>query len=652
MQLRLIGNPILQMLRPYPLAVMSMNSAALRDAAQSSSAPLEAELISSMTWLINIRWLAGFGVLGATWVADVLLRLSLPAFPLYGIGILILIYNAAFHFIGRWLLRNERHDLSHFDFLTKTQIGCDWLAMTALIQFSGGIASPAIFYFFFHIIIAAMLLSMRATYLYAVMAALLVGAVSLLEYAGVLAHYDVVPNVSVTLYHNSLFVVGSMFFFTSTMFVAAYLASTLNARLRKREAQVVTLSKNLLNAYTRLETVYESAEAVTATLELAQVLERLVRRTADALGVRACSIRLLDETGARLNVAAVYGLSDAYVKKGDLTLEHNPLAREVIAGKTIVVNDVTTDTRLQYPQQALAEGIYAMLSAPLHGKKGPLGLIRAYSVERGRFTQDDIEFVNAIAQQGSIAIENALAYAALGKLDQMKSKFVMTVTHELRSPVSVVQSLIRTMLDGYAGALNDPQREMLTRVRYRADFLQTLIDDLLDLAAGKADLSAKEERISVRLDEAVERVVERFKVPAQEKDIALEWNCECADGPIKISAMNEGIDRILNNLVSNAVKYTPNGGRVAVKLYAREDSATLEVADSGIGIPAEALAHLFEEFYRAPNAKAQVKEGTGLGLAITKDLVVKYGGHISVESKPGTGTTFYVTFPILIELPV
>jgi len=640
------------MLRPYPFAVMPMNSAALRDAAQSNPAPIEAELVSSMTWLITIRWLAGIGVLGATWVADVLLGLSLPALPLYLIGIVILIYNAAFRAIVNWLLRKERHDLRQFDFLTKTQIGCDWLAMTALIHFSGGLESPAIFYFFFHIVIASILLSVRATFLYAAMAALLVGVVGTLEYVGALSHYFVLANASAALHRNPPFVVGTMIFFISTMFVAAYLASTLNARLRKREAQVVSLSNNLLSAYTRLETVYESAEAVNSTLELAQVLDRLVRRTADALGIRACSIRLLDETGARLNVAATYGLSDAYVKKGDLILEQNPLAREVIAGKTITVNDVTTDLRLQYPQQAITEGIYAMLSAPLHGKKGPLGLIRAYSVERGRFSQDDVEFINAIAQQGSIAIENAMAYEALGKLDQMKSKFVMTVTHELRSPVSVVRSLIRTMLEGYVGAVNEQQREILTRAQYRADFLQTLIDDLLDLAAGKADLSAKEERVPVRLDEAVGRVVERFKVPAQEKQITLEWSCECADGPIKISATNDGIDRILNNLVSNAVKYTPSNGRVSVKLYARGDRATLEVADSGIGIPEESLSHLFEEFYRAPNAKAQVKEGTGLGLAITKDLVSKYDGHISVQSTAGQGTTFSVTFPILIELPV
>ncbi|MBM3127094.1 MAG: GAF domain-containing protein [Chloroflexi bacterium] len=640
------------MLRPYLFAVVIMNSAALRDAAQSSSVPLEAELVSSMTWLITIRWLAGIGVLGATFVADTFFRVSLPALSLYLLGVIILVYNAAFHLIARRLMRKEPRAHHQSDFFTKTQIGCDWLAMTALIHFSGGLESPAIFYFFFHVVIASILLSMRATFLYAAMAALLISAIGIGEYAGALPHYFVLANASAALYRQPLFVLGTIFFFSSTMFVAAYLASTLNARLRKREAQVVTLSQNLLSAYTRLETVYESAEAVNSTLELTQVLDRLVQRTADALGVRACSIRLLDETGARLNVAAVYGLSDAYVKKGDLTLDQNPLAREVIAGKAIIVNDVATDTRLQYPQQALEEGIASMLSAPLHGKQGPLGLIRAYSVDAYHFTADDAEFVSAIARQGSIAIENALAYQALGKLDQMKSRFVMTVTHELRSPVSVVRSLLRTLLAGYVGELGETQREMLQRVQYRADFLQTLIDDLLDLAAGKADVSAKEEIVPVRLDEAVARVVERFTIPAQEKAIALEWECACADGPIKIAATNEGIDRVLNNLVSNAVKYTPHGGRVAVKLFARANRATLEVADSGIGIPEDALTHLFEEFYRAPNARAQVKEGTGLGLAITKDLIVRYGGHIGVQSQAGRGTTFTVTFPILIELPV
>lgn len=616
---------------------------------ESNLALVEAELVNSMAWLITLRWLAGLGVLGATWFADVLVRLPLPALPLYLIGLAILVYNAVFQFILGRLLRRAHHAIYPFDFLTKLQIGCDWLAMTALIHFSGGIESPAMFYFFFHIIIAAMLLSRRATFVYASIATLLVGTIAWLEYAGALPHYFILREMNEALYHQPLFVAGVLLFFASTMFVAAYLAATLSSRLRKREVEVVTLSQNLQRAYNRLQTVYESAEDVSSTLDLAQVLDRLVRRAADALGVRACSIRLLDETGARLFVAAAYGLSDAYVKKGDLLLDQNPLMREALAGKTTILGDVMTDTRLQYPAEAAAEGIRSMLTAPLMGKKGALGMIRAYSAEANHFTRDDAEFLTTLAREGSIAIENAMAYRALGKLDEMKSKFVLTVTHELRSPVGVVRSLMRTMLAGYAGTMNDQQREMLNRVQYRADFLQTLIDDLLDLAAGKSDLAQREERVIVRLDEAVARVIERFEIPVKEKQIVFESHIERA---IKISATEQGIDRLLNNLVSNAVKYTPNGGRVSIHLRTNDNTTTLQVADTGIGIPAESLPHLFEEFYRAPNAKAQEKEGTGLGLAITKDLVTRFGGHIGVQSKVGQGTTFTVTFPIVVELPV
>jgi len=290
-----------------------------------------------------------------------------------------------------------------------------------------------------------------------------------------------------------------------------------------------------------------------------------------------------------------------------------------------------------------AEGIHSTLTAPLPGKDGPLGLIRAYSDEPNHFTDDDATFLAAIASQGSLAIENALAYRALGQLDQMKSKFVRMVTHELRSPVSVVQSLLRTMLAGYVGTMSDAQREVVERALRRANFLQTLIDDLLDLASGKAELVITADRVPVQLSDAVERVVQRFDIPAKEKHVRLEWQCECGDGPITISAVSEDVDRVLNNLVSNAVKYTPSGGRVSVHLHYVKDEACLEVCDTGIGIPQEAMSHLFEEFYRAPNAKAQEKDGTGLGLAIAKDLVVRYGGRIAVQSKPGEGTTFMVT---------
>jgi signal transduction histidine kinase len=467
--------------------------------------------------------------------------------------------------------------------------------MTLLIHLSGGVESPAILYFFFHIALASILLSTRSTYLYVGLVTLLVGGTVLFEYVGILPHVPVSGFLPVPLYQNPAYVGGVLVFFVSAMLVVAYLSTGMTHRLRKREAQVVGLGQSLHRAYGRLQTLYESAQAVSSTLDLQQVLDRLVQDTAQAMGVRACSIRLLDETGVRLRVVAVYGLSEAYLKKGDLELERNPLAREALSGKTISVGDVRNEPRLQFPAEAMAEGIRSMLTVPLPGKEGPLGLIRAYSDVLNHFTDDDATFLSAIASQGSIAIENALAYQALAKLDQMKSSFVRTVTHELRSPVSVVRSLLRAMLAGYVGAMTDTQRDVVERALRRADFLQTLVDDLLELASGKSQMVSAAERTLVLLNAAVERVIRRFELPAKEKQICLKWLCECADQPITISATNEDVDRILNNLVSNAIKYTPSGGCVSVHLH-RAGSlaphgsvACLEVSDSGIGIPKESM---------------------------------------------------------------
>ncbi len=623
---------------------------ARRVSPRNGSALVEREIVSSGAWFIRIRWLAGIGVLAATWVVTTFLAVRLPTLALYSVGVVILVYNAIFWWARRRLLRSQPSHVVSFGHLTNWQIGLDYLAMCALIHYTGGLESPVVLYFIFHIILAAILLSPRTTYLYATLAAILLALISALEYTGILPHVHIREFIDTELYQNPTYILGKLFFFTSTVFTTAYLASTLNIRLRERAAEVIELSQELQRAYRRLETLYESAQAANSTLELPQVLERLAEATAKAMRVRACSIRLLDETGMRLNVVAAYGLSQGYVQKGDLTLDRNPLAREVLAGRTLITNDVSMEPNLQYPAEAIAEGISSMLSAPLRGKSRPLGLIRTYSSELSHFTSEDANFLAAIASQGSVAIENALAYQALDQLDHQKSKFVLTVTHELRSPVSVIRSLLRTMKAGYTGSLSDEQRDMVERALRRADFLQTLIDDLLDLAAGKSDLELTAEQVEVALDRSIERAIKQFEVPAQEKQIGLEFRCEDSATHWTVLATNEGIDRIIGNLISNAIKYTPAGGHVRVGLKCVDREALIQIADSGIGIPEASLPHLFEEFYRAPNAKAIQKEGTGLGLAITRDLVVRYGGRITVESKLGEGTTFTVILPLLESL--
>jgi len=608
---------------------------------------VEQELVSSAARFINIRWLAGAGILAATWFAGEVVLLPLPVTTLYLIGVAVLAYNAVFLVVLRRTVSVRPDHVRLFRHLTTLQIGLDWLAMTVLVHFSGGVASPALFYFLFHIIVSAMLLSPAATFSYATAASLLVGAVVGMEYAGWLPHVAVIPALS--LYEHPVAVAGVMLFFVSAVFVSAYLASTITSRLRRRETEVLELRDSLQTAYNRLQTLYDSAQVINSTLELEQVLERMVERTAGALNVRGCSIRLLDESGKRLVMQAAYGLSDAYVWMDDLVLAENPLARQVLAGQVINVDDIRTDNRLQYHAETVAEGIRSMLSAPLMGKSGALGMIRAFSTETHHFTDADSSFLAAMASQGSIALENAMAYRALSQLDELKSRFVLTVTHELRSPVGVILSLLRTMEAEYTGTLSDDQKNIVSRMIRRAGFLQTLIDDLLDLAAGKNAMRLKEELVAVRLDGILPQVVERYETAAREKQLLLEYRSQTME-PVTIIATAEGVDRIFDNLVSNAVKYTPEGGSIAVELSMERGMARVEVADTGIGIPEESLHHLHEEFYRAPNAKAQVKEGTGLGLAITRDLVTRYGGKIRVQSTVGQGARFFVTFP-LAETP-
>lgn len=606
---------------------------------------VEAELVSSVAWLIRLRWLAGVGVLLASALVSVIFPFGIQQGPLYAIGIGILAYNLIFYLIER-RLRQASAPATSFDQLAKWQVGFDWLAMTLLIHFSGGIESPVLWFFIFHIVIASIFFPPRTAYLFALLAIGLVTGLTLLEYFGVLTHLPISGLIGIPLYQSSAYVATVLLFFTSTSLITAYLASSIHERLRQREEEIIELTRNLRRATNRLEALNDGARLVGSTLELPQVLNRLVESTALAMGVRACSIRLLDITGRKLDPVAVYGLSKAYLEKGPVDPEDNPLAREVLSGKVVNVPDAPSSPLIQYPEEARQEGIRSMLSAPLTGKDGPLGILRAYAVEPNRFTPDDEQFLAAIAAQGSIAIENAIAYHAIETLDATKSQFIRTVTHELRSPVSVTQSLLKTLVAGYVGEVSEQQKEILGRAVRRIEFLQTLVDDLLDLATGKAEGKALEIREAVDLRAAIERVVERFRVPATEKELALEFADLTPNQPFIIPATVDGLDRILDNLISNAIKYTPIGGKVTISLSGITDGAQVTVEDTGIGIPEDAMKHLFEEFYRAPNARTLEQQGTGLGLVIVKDLVNRFSGRLTVHSTPKVGSRFTVFLPL------
>ena len=588
------------------------------------------ELVSSLSWLINLRWLAALGVLFATWFCSSILDLEIPTSPLYVLGVAVLAYNGLYWWALQRLDAEPSTPDVTYQWFARMQIGLDWIAMALLIHWSGGIESPAIFFYLFYVPIASLLLPHDRAFLYVTLAPILVGGIALLEYYGVLPHVNVFES---DLYQDPLFIAGVLFFFTSAAYVMAYISITISRRLRRREDELAGL--------------YRSVQATTSTLDTPEVLDRLAEATTQALRCKGAAIRLLDPTGSCLDVAASYGLSETYLDKAPIEVARAPVDQEALSGKTVLIPDVAQDTRLRYPDKVAAEGIHTILSTPLLSKRGPIGVLRAYGGSAHRFNADDADFLGAIAAEGSIAIENARAYQLLENLEQQKSQFVRMVTHELRSPVQVTLSLLNVLSRGYVGALNEKQTDLVDRAFRRLQFLHTLIDDLLDLAAGKADVLATAERGPVSLTDVLREVKERYETPAHDKGLLLR--CECPKSDLPIWGDRSELDRIMNNLVSNAVKYTQKG-EVRVLAEQIDGFARVVVSDTGIGIPEDALPQLFQEFYRAPNAKEIKETGTGLGLAIVKDLVERYDGTIEVESSKGEGTTFTLTLP-LAEAP-
>ncbi|HEX2171640.1 MAG TPA: response regulator, partial [Dehalococcoidia bacterium] len=230
------------------------------------------------------------------------------------------------------------------------------------------------------------------------------------------------------------------------------------------------------------------------------------------------------------------------------------------------------------------------------------------------------------------------------EVDRMKTEFVSLVSHELRTPLTSIKGYVELLLDYEVGDLNEDQIEFLQIVRSNSDRLVALINDLLDISRieqGRVELHRAPLDLSAVLDQAVTTL--RMAIAEKDQQLTIELP---ADLP-PVDADPDRLTQVLTNLISNAHKYTPAGGRIGVSAEVGGDRVAVRVADTGIGLTPTERDQLFTKFYRAHNPAAQGIGGTGLGLAITKSIVELHGGRIWVDSEPGHGSTFHFTVPVV-----
>ncbi len=230
----------------------------------------------------------------------------------------------------------------------------------------------------------------------------------------------------------------------------------------------------------------------------------------------------------------------------------------------------------------------------------------------------------------------------LRRLENLRSEFVSNVSHELKTPLASIQAYTETLIDG---AIDDREHNVLflKRIAEQAERLHNLIVDLLRLARIEAGTDVFEiQKLSA--SKIITQACDEHLAVAKSKGVALI--VDAAGESVRLKADPDGLRTILDNLLDNAINYTPRGGRVTVRWGRQDDAAFIEVADTGIGIPPEHQSRVFERFHRVDKARSRDAGGTGLGLAIVKHLVQVFGGRVDVESEVDQGSTFRVTLPL------
>jgi len=226
----------------------------------------------------------------------------------------------------------------------------------------------------------------------------------------------------------------------------------------------------------------------------------------------------------------------------------------------------------------------------------------------------------------------------LKELDRIKSEFVSTVSHDLRTPLTTILGYV-SLLDR-VGPLNEQQQEFVRKIKGSIENITNLISDLLDL--GRIEAGYELEMEPLHLEQLVDEAVEAFRPVAVERNQELRW--ERRELPV-VNGNPRRLRQVLDNLLSNAIKYTEEGGWVAVSAHEEDGHVVVRVSDNGIGIPLEDQPYIFDRFYRVESEATQDIKGTGLGLAIVKSVIEKHGGRVWVESQPGAGTIFTFVLP-------
>jgi signal transduction histidine kinase len=415
----------------------------------------------------------------------------------------------------------------------------------------------------------------------------------------------------------------------------------------------VRLFNELTKSVRELRALGEVGQAVSSSLDLETVLATIVSRATTLAGVTGGSMWEYDEQREEFHLRATHNLPTEIVdalrampiRKGEGTV-----GKLAVTGEPVVVRDARDERSYQSRIRAVLvkHGYRAILAVPLLRDKRLLGGLAVNRDTPGDFAPEVVELLKTFATQSALAIQNARLFREieakgreLETASRHKSEFLANMSHELRTPLNAILGFSELLSERLFGDINEKQAEYLRDIQESGRHLLSLINDILDLAkieAGRMELEPSD----FPLPDAIANTMTLVRERAQRREIALVASIDPRLGQFR--ADERKLKQILLNLLTNAIKFTPDGGRVEVSAKPKDGGVEIAVIDTGVGIAPEDQEAVFEEFRQVGAASRKI-EGTGLGLAITRKFVELHGGRIRVESTPGKGSRFTFTLP-------
>ncbi len=429
----------------------------------------------------------------------------------------------------------------------------------------------------------------------------------------------------------------------------------LRTALEGREHLVNTLAIENKRLRVEASVVHEFVETVNRPLDREQVCLQLLNALEDEISYREALVYLVDSETGQLRPSAVSDRDRNYRHVGRYVqslpnfaggqVSGRSLAGVVFqTGKAIIVTDGHSDGRFV----GLRSHLRSFLAVPIEVKSRVIGVLEIATSEPGAYDEHDERRVATLARYAAVWIENvrlfeeAAKVEALRKVDRLKSELLSTVSHELRTPLASIKGYTTSLLRTDVQWDPETQREFLQIIDEESDRLSSLIADLLEMSEIEAGV-LRVEKEPVRLTRLVQKVAKKLRPTAREHVISVS----CAPDVPETMGDPRRLEQVLHNLIVNAIKYSPDGTPIQVRVERSGDDILVSVKDQGVGIAPEHLEHVFERFYRVDGALARETGGSGLGLPICRGLVEAHGGKIHVESQLGCGSTFYFTIPIV-----